>query len=345
MIRVFVVDDSQICCELLSDQLEEDGDIEVIDIAASGVEALAKLAATNPDVVTVDLNMPGMDGLTLIETIMARDPRPIIVVTGLDARERDLAVAATERGALGLVNKVGPADAEASAALRESVRRLANVDVGEPAPRSSSSGSGAKWPAPRAADRHATPIVAFGSSAGGPKALFPVLDALPPQLPAALAVAHHLPPDFVSAFSRLLRSRIQFEVCIAHEPVEPEPGVLVLAPGGTDLVLEDGRLRSRAARPGALACPRVDVLFESLAGVAGAHVGVVLSGLGDDGSRGLAAMRDAGKLTIVQDRATATVWGMPRAALGSALEVLNTHEIDEAITRWLRKRGPSGRSG
>lgn len=343
MIRVLVVDDSEICRELLTDQLEADGDIEVVDDAASGAEALDKLGLANPDVVTVDLNMPGMDGLTLIESIMNRDPRPIIVVTGLDARERDLAVAATERGALGLVNKIGPDDVEGSKAIRASVRRLAEVEVGRVVQREVETDVGSNWPAPRTSDRQHTPIVAFGSSAGGPKALFEVLDALPATLPAALAVAHHLPPDFVSAFARLLRSRIHFEVRIANEPVTPEPTVLVLAPGGMDLVVEDGKFHPRPSGSDSLACPSVDALFHSLAQTPGAHVGVVLSGLGDDGSRGLAAMRDANKLTIAQHRATATVWGMPRAAQSSAIEILNTHEIDDAVTAWLRDRAPRRR--
>lgn len=339
MIRVLLVDDSEICRELLTEQLEADGDIRVVETAASGQQALAKLAAANPDVVTVDLNMPGMDGLTLIETIMRNDPRPIIVVTGLDARERDLAVAATERGALGLVNKVGPEDVLASKAIRASVRSLAGAVVQRTVPAVVEPPVGAKWPLVRADDRRHTPIVAFGSSAGGPKALFEILDALPPTLPAALAVAHHLPADFVSAFARLLRSRVHYDVQIADAPLVPEPTVLVLAPGGANLVLDDGRFCPRPSATGALACPSVDMLFHSLAQAPGAHVGVVLSGLGDDGSRGLRAMQAAGKLTIAQHRATATVWGMPRAALASAVEVLNTHEIDDVITAWVAERG------
>jgi two-component system chemotaxis response regulator CheB len=338
MIRVMVVDDSEICRELLVDQLEQDGDIEVVEAVASGQQALAKLAAANPDVVTVDLNMPGMDGLTLIETIMRTNPRPIIVVTGLDARERDLAVAATERGALGLVNKVGAGE-PGSAEIRASVRWLAGVEVqasGRPAP---AVATPSNWPPAQAQDRAHLPIVGFGSSAGGPKALFEILEALPRTLPAALAVAHHLPPDFVSAFARLLRSRAHFDVVVASEPTAPEPAVLVLAPGGSDLVFEDGRFKPRPAHASALACPSVDVLFHSLASAPGAHVGVVLSGLGDDGSRGLRAMRGANKLTIAQHRATATVWGMPRAAQSAAVEVLNTHEIDDVISAWVHDRG------
>ena len=340
MIRVLVVDDSLICSELLAEQLEADGDIEVVECAASGDEALERLSAANPDVVTVDLNMPGMDGLTLIETIMSRDPRPIIVVTGLDAHERDLAIEATERGALELVNKAAADDERASAAIRASVRKLAHVAVSRVAPRSARASKTIEWPALLARDRDHLPVLGFGSSAGGPKALFEILSALPPDTPAALAVAHHLPPDFVSAFSRLLVSRARFEVVVANKPTKPERGVLVLAPGGSDLALRDGMLCAERPNAGSLACPRIDVLFESLAAAPGAHVGVVLSGLGDDGSRGLAAMREAGKLTITQHRATATVWGMPRAAMSSAIEILNTPEIDDAITRWLHERAP-----
>lgn len=338
MIRVLVVDDSDICAEVLSEQLEADGDIEVVDTANSGRWALAKLAKANPDVVTVDLNMPGMNGLGLIEQIMSSDPRPIIVVTGLDAHERDLAVAATTRGALELVNKVGPEDTEASAALRASVRRLATIVVCRIAPKSARPVIGSTWPEPRVDDRRFTPIIGFGSSAGGPKALFEVLDGLPSELPATIAVAHHLPPDFASAFARLLRSRIHFGIRVAHNPIEPEPGILVLPPGGTDLVFEGGLLQARRSVPRALICPCVDVLLTSLAAAPGAHVGIVLSGLGDDGRVGLAAMQAAGKLTIVQHRASAAVWGMPRAALPSALAVLANNEIGDAITRWLGER-------
>lgn len=339
MIRVMVVDDSLICSELLTDQLEADGDIEVVETASSGAEALERLGPANPDVVTVDLNMPGMDGLTLIETIMSRDPRPIIVVTGLDARERDLAVAATERGALELVNKAAADDESASEAIRASVRRLSTVAVKKVAPRAEAADAKSDWPKPRPEDAGHLPILGFGSSAGGPKALFEILAGLPRDLRAAIAVAHHLPPDFVSAFSRLLLSRASFTVEVAHEPVVPEPGVLVLAPGGSDLVFSQGAFRAQRPQAGSTACPRVDVLFESLARAAGPHVGVVLSGLGDDGARGLATMQGAGKLTIVQHRATATVWGMPRAAMGAAAEVLNTHEIDGVLCRWLDARG------
>ena len=338
-IRVLVVDDSEICGELLTAQLEADGDIEVVDTASSGLAALTKLARANPDVVTVDLNMPGMNGLALIEQIMSRDPRPIIVVTGLDAHERDLAVAATARGALELVNKRGAGDLEASAALRASVRRLAGVAVGRipTTPRGATLGS--SWPPPRAANRHVTPIVGFGSSAGGPKPLFDILDALPPTCPATTAVAHHLPPDFAAAFARLLRSQVHFGIRVADAPVDPTPGTWWCRPPAAIW-------RSRPVGSWPPSCHRVAAVsarrrvVEPLAAAPGAHVGVVLSGLGDDGgprARGHARGRQADNRPGPRQRCRC-LGHATRAALPSALEALDTSEIASAITRWLAQR-------
>ncbi len=338
MIRVLVVDDSPLCREVLTDQLEHEGDIMVAGEAESGEQAIDRIAELAPDVVTLDIQMPGMGGLAAIEALMVHFPRPILVVTGLDTRERDLAVAATRRGALALASKAAYSDLVGAAHLRTSVRRLAAIRVDARDPGERSQRTRVAWPNP--APSSATPILAIGCSAGGPKALAELLDELPPNLAACLAVANHLPADFVSAYARLLETQHHFAVTLAHTPVEPERGTIVLAPGGCDLVYSAGRLVGVPSSPDAIWCPRVDALFESLAQAPGAHVGVVLSGLGNDGTRGLAAMRSADKLTIVQDRASASVWGMPRAALGSATEVLATAAMPELLLRWLASRGP-----
>jgi two-component system chemotaxis response regulator CheB len=338
MIRVLVVDDSAICRELLCEQLERDGDITVVGEAESGEQALDRVVMLRPDVVTLDIQMPGMGGLATIEAIMARHPRPIIVVTGLDTRERELAVAATRRGALALASKAAYDDVIGADHLRTSVRRLASIEVSAREPSVHSERPRIAWPTPEPSTT--TPIVAIGCSAGGPKSLAELLDALPGDLSACLAIANHLPADFVSPYARLLESQHTFTVVLANTPVEPEPGTIVLAPGGCDLVHVDGCLVGQRSRPDALWCPRVDELLDSLASAPGAHVGVILSGLGSDGTRGLAAMRANHKLTIVQDQASASVWGMPRAALASAIEVLSTLEIADAIVRWLASRNP-----
>lgn len=336
MIRVLVVDDSEICREVLAEQLERDGDIAVVGEADSGERALEQLPALVPDVVTLDIQMPGMGGLMTIETIMRRHPRPILVVTGLDTREQDLAVAATRRGALALANKAAYEDSVGSEHLRTSVRRLASAEFGTRGSTERSDHPAIVWPSPRPSA--AMPIIGIGCSAGGPKALSELLDHLPNDLGACIAVANHLPAEFAAAYARLLESQHPFTVRVATTPIAPEPGVIVLAPGGCDLVLLDGRLIGRPARPDALWCPRVDALLDSLARAPGAHAGVILSGLGSDGTLGLAAMRAEHKLTIVQDQASAAVWGMPRAALGAAVEVLGTVEIAAVLQRWLAVR-------
>ncbi|NVB38243.1 response regulator [Pseudenhygromyxa sp. WMMC2535] len=338
MIRVLVVDDSMICRELLADQLEADGDIEVVAMAEGGRAGLAELAKREIDLVTVDIQMPGMTGLELIEAIMDRSPKPIIVVTSLDEREQDLALEATTRGALALARKAPSEDLEAASELRARVRKLAGVEVSRIEPRRARAKSASPAPADQAAGgsgagssgarasaaRKRLPIIGLGSSAGGQNALFEILDRLTPEFTGCIAVAQHLPPEFVTAFARLIRSRSGYYVHIANEPVDPEPRMVVLAPGGYDLLLEGGKLCARPCRPGEANRPRIDVLFRSLAAGEGEHVGVVLSGMGTDGAKGLLAMREAGKLTLVQDRNSAAVWGMPGAAcaMEAAMEVL-----------------------
>ncbi|MFV8754017.1 chemotaxis protein CheB [Nannocystaceae bacterium ST9] len=335
---MLVVDDSSICREVLIDILERDHDIEVVGEAASGEQALDRMASLAPDVITLDIQMPGMGGLAAIEAIMARQPKPILVVTGLDTRERDLAVEATRRGALALANKVSDDDPVGAKHLRESVRRLAAIEVEDQATIDLPTSAHRVWPTPAASST--TPILAFGCSAGGPKALAEVLDALPRDLPASIAIANHLPADFVSAYARLLWTQHRFPVALADTPLAPEPGTIVLAPGGCDLVLVDGHFVGQRSRSDALWCPRVDLLFESVAAAPGAHVGVVLSGLGSDGARGLSMMRARDKLTLVQSQRSASVWGMPNAAVGSAVEILATAEIPRTIVRWLELRAP-----
>jgi two-component system chemotaxis response regulator CheB len=347
MIRILIVDDSTICRDVLADILEREGDIEVVGEAASGEQALGRIETLAPDVITLDIQMPGMGGLATIDEIMRRSPRPILVVTGLDTRERDLAVEATRRGAHAVANKVSIDDGEGAASLRATVRSLAGSDFrakrdeGAKAPTqglaapSEDVHAGASWPTPLAGD--AVPILAFGCSAGGPKALSEILDALPRDLEACIAIANHLPADFAAPYARLLWSQHRFPVSVAESPTPPERGTIVLAPGGCHLVLREGAFVAEPA-PSTSACPSVDRLFESIAASPGAHAGVILSGLGSDGARGLAAMRSAGQLTIAQSRESASVWGMPRAAASIAVEVLATQDIPRTLLRWLDLR-------
>ena len=337
-VRVVIVDDSAICRALLRDALEADGDIDVVGEAANAVDALTLARTCAPSLVTMDIHMPGIDGLEAVARLMAETPCPILVVTGLPADPTDTIVfEATRRGALDVVAKPVAGDRVAARALRERVRFLARVPVVRhlaPTPRPAASFAPTRAP---------IRIAGLVASAGGPTALAAVLAELPRELPLCLAVVQHLPVGFAAAFARFLASRTALTVCIADGATAAAPGTVVLAPDDRHLVAISA---SRLGVIDSPACgghrPAGDVLLRSLAQIHGARcAGVVLSGIGKDGSDGLGAIRAAGGVTIAQDAATSAVFGMPRAAVecGAALHVLAIDAIGPALRALGARRG------
>jgi two-component system chemotaxis response regulator CheB len=336
--RVLVVDDSAIAREVLADLLEEDGDLRVIGTAADGDAAIREVVALRPDVVTMDIQMPGGGGLTAIEQIMARNPVPIVVVSARVRDDQTLPFEAVRRGALEVAIKpVVPADA---VALRAAVRRVAGIPV---VPHVHALRAARAVVAPPPSVLSQTPlaprVVGIAASAGGPAALDVVLSALPATLPACVAVVQHLPPGFVASFATYLRSRTPLEVVLA-EPglgVEIRPGRLVLAAGEYHLVAATPRLLAASSEPPLRGHrPSATLLFSSLARQLGDRaMGVILTGIGDDGALGLAELRACGALTVGQDEETSAVYGMPSAALkaGAVSRVLPLPEIAAAIRR------------
>jgi two-component system, chemotaxis family, protein-glutamate methylesterase/glutaminase len=342
MTRVLIVDDSMIARDVLSDLIEEDGDLRVIGTAADGEAAVSAVAGLAPDVVTMDIQMPGGDGLTAIEQIMARNPVPIVVVSARARDDQTLPFEAISRGALEVAVKPSmPGDA---AALRAAIRRVAGIPV---IPHVRALRTARSMPPPPVFYYPNRPrVVGLGSSAGGPAALDVVLGALPANLPACVAIVQHLPPGFVASFATYLRSRTPLEVVLA-EPgasVEARAGRLVLAAGDHHLVATSPRLLSAIPDPPWRGHrPSVSVLFSSLARQLGDRaVGVILTGIGDDGASGLAEMRARGAMTMAQDEKTSVVYGMPSAAvkLGAAVRVLPLQDIAAAIRNAVE--GPAG---
>jgi two-component system chemotaxis response regulator CheB len=335
MTRVLVVDDSAIARDALADHLEADGDLRVVGTAADPDTAIAAVAELRPDVVTMDIQMPGGGGLAAIEQIMARTPVPIIVVSARARDDQTLPFEAVSRGALEVaVKPMLPADA---AALRAAVRRVAGIPV---VPHVRALRAGRASPPLRAPLPPHTPrIVGIAASAGGPAALEVVLGALPATLPACVAVVQHLPAGFVSSFATYLRSRTPLEVVLV-EPganVEVRPGRLVLAAGDHHLVAASARMFAASTEPPLRGHrPSATTMFGSLARVFGDRaIGVILTGIGDDGAAGLGELRAQGALTLGQDEATSAVYGMPSAAvkLGAVARVLPLPEIAPAIRR------------
>jgi len=339
LIRVLVVDDSAIAREALAGELEDDEEMRVVGTAADGDEAIAAVAELRPDVVTMDIQMPGGGGLLAIEQIMARTPVPIVVVSARARHDQTLSFEAVSRGALEVaVKPAGPSDA---AALRAAVRRVAGIPVIPHVRALRTQRIPLPPPAPPAVPTlsRAPTIVGLAASAGGPAALDVVLGALPASLPACVAIVQHLPPGFVSSFATYLRSRTPLEVTLVEPgpPVEAKPGRLLLAAGDHHLVASSPRMFLASSDPPLRGHrPSASILFSSLARVHGdLAIGVILTGIGDDGASGLAELRARGALTLGQDEATSAVYGMPSAAVkqGAVSRVLPLPEIAGAIRR------------
>ena len=327
-VKVLVVDDSIVCRAALRVMLEQDPDIEVVGEAGDGVEALEQLEKLAPSLITLDLQMPRMDGLTAIEEITRRRPTPILVITDLPTLDGiDAAFAALSRGALELILKptAWPAGSQDQAqSLADRVKRLARVKVGGPRP-ASLPAIATPLPLPPLGLKPPR-VVGIGASTGGPGALARVLEDLPATLTAPVLVVQHMDPAFSEFFSVWLARKARRPLRLAVHGERLQDGEILVAPQGLDLTVDpEGRVGLLEAKPRALHCPSVDALFSSLAQSFGDRaVGVLLTGMGQDGAEGMRQLHRQGAITIAQDEASCVVYGMPRAAaeLGAVDHVL-----------------------
>jgi two-component system, chemotaxis family, protein-glutamate methylesterase/glutaminase len=333
-VRVVIVDDSPIARRVLRAVLEADGDIVVVGEAGSGEEGLRLIQSLAPDLATIDLAMPGMNGLDAITWIMAKHPIPLLVVTGQKLKlEEDLVFQAVQRGALDVTTK--PRLAE-GAELREKVRTLASVPVVRHISASF------RQQIPQAPPRPSEPprtcrLVGIAASAGGPGAVATVLGALPAGFGACVAVVQHLPAGYAGRFARFLAESTKLQVICVDGRTPIAPATVLVAPDTRHLVAaSEVELVPSDDAPLDGHRPSATLLFRSLARVFGPRAaGVVLSGIGRDGADGLADLRAAGGLTVAQDEATSAVYGMPRAAResGAATHVLPLPEIAPLLAR------------
>jgi two-component system chemotaxis response regulator CheB len=330
-IRVVVVDDSPTQRAHLVALLEEEGDIEVVAEASTRADAIEAVLRAAPDVVTMDLEMPGtlpgdeLAGIRAIRTIMASHPVPILVVTiHAENSESTAPIEALAAGAAEVQPRPQSSGDPSGSALRERVRALRDVRVApREAPRAGPQ---------RAGNGHA--VIALGASIGGPPALAAVLSKLR-GLPAPMLVVQHIHRDFVQSFTSWLRDNTGLPAEIAQHRAQALPGHVYVAPAGAHLKLDTDGTLALDRTPDISHRPSVDELFRSVAASAGeGAVAVLLTGMGDDGAHGLMEVRERGGTTIVQDAETSAVYGMPQAAAhGSAGQVLPLEEIGPAVLR------------
>jgi two-component system chemotaxis response regulator CheB len=316
-IKVLVVDDSALIREVLSRTLGKDGDIVVVGTAEDPIEAREKIKRLSPDVVTLDIEMPNMNGLQFLSKLMKLHPLPVVMVSTLTTKGASETLLALELGAVDFVAKpsidlAGGLEAF-GANLREKVRHAAQSDV---------RGRAMRAEPPRVAVRTASApngaLIAIGASTGGVEAIRAVLAQMPADCPP-IVIAQHMPPGFTSRFAARLDELTELRVVEAEDRMPLLPGHAYVAPGDHHLRVEksSGQLKCRVTQDDLTSGhrPSVDVLFESVAKqVKAMAVGAILTGMGRDGARGLKMMREAGAYTVGQSPSSALVYGMPRVA-------------------------------
>ena len=349
-IRVLIVDDSAIVRRILSEALSGESDIEVVGTAPDPYVARDKILALEPDVLTLDIEMPRMDGLTFLKKLMHFHPMPTIIISSLAQPSCLAALQALEFGAVEVLAKPGGpySVGELRQSLAQKVRAAAAARIRLPEP-----AGAAREAKPSAPARLAAPVLppgtvlAIGASTGGTEAIATVLTRLPQSCPG-IVITQHIPAQFSRAFANRLNGLCAMDVKEAEDGDTLRSGLALVAPGDFHMLLRhSGGRYYVSVKTGPRVCyqrPSVDVLFSSVAEAAGAEaVGVLLTGMGNDGAQGLLRMRQAGARTIAQNEATCVVYGMPReaVALGAVAQVLPLTAIAEAMLAARGRRDPA----
>jgi two-component system chemotaxis response regulator CheB len=341
--HVLVVDDSAVVRQAFSMLLSRQFSI---DTAADPLIAERRIRKQSPSVIVLDLQMPRMDGFTFLRRIMRSDPLPVVICSTAAAQGSETAMRALEEGAVDVILKpsVGVREflEESAMLLADTLRAAAQARVGRRSSMAVTKRLSADVVLPAATPRRTSstqPIVALGASTGGTEALRSIIESLPANAPATLVV-QHMPEGFTAAFAKRLDALARVEVKEAAHGDVVAPGLVLIAPGNKHMLLRrNGHRHSVEIIDGPLVSrhrPSVDVLFRSVAQSAGpTALGVILTGMGDDGAAGLAELRAAGAHTIAQDEASSVIFGMPREAIaiGAAVDVLPLHHIPLAILR------------
>lgn len=355
-IKVLVVDDSALVRSLLTQIINAEPDMEVVGTAPDPLVARAKIKELNPDVLTLDVEMPRMDGIAFLEKLMRLRPMPVVMVSSLTERNSYLTLHALELGAVDFITKprIGIAGGllEYGHLIVEKIRTASGVCMSSHTPSAAARlaverkhTADAVLPVQRRTYSSTEKIIAIGASTGGTEALRKLLAAMPPDSPG-IVVTQHMPETFTRAFAHRLNSQCRITVKEAEENDRLLPGHVFIAPGNRHLIVErsgaDYRVKLSDGPPVNRHRPAVDVLFRSVANSAGSNaIGVILTGMGDDGAAGMLEMKEAGARTFAQDEKSCVVFGMPKEAIarGAVDEILDLHAIPQRLLGYLGGSG------
>jgi len=320
-IRVLIVDDSAVVRKVFSEELSRERGIEVVGTAPDPYVARDKIVKLKPDVVTLDIEMPRMDGLTFLKKLMKHYPLPVIIVSSLTQKGSKLAMEALDNGALEVICKPTAAYSvgDMSVQLADKIRAIARVNVQKHAASDSNDAAPALTEVSQALSATTNKLIAIGASTGGTEAIKAVLTSMPPNSPG-IVIVQHMPAKFTTSFAERLDSLCAIKVSEAQDGDSVVNGQALLAPGNYHMLLKRSGARYYVdVKTGPLVHhqrPAADVLFRSVAKYAGANaVGIILTGMGADGAAGMLEMKKAGAQTIAQDEESCVVFGMPKEAI------------------------------
>lgn len=347
-IKVLIVDDSSFVRKALLRIFDSDPDIEVVGAAGSGKEAIEKVLILNPDVLTLDINMPGMDGLETLKILMESRPTPVLMLSQFTRQGAELTLKALELGAMDFVDKSSTGMMDFFDLAREIIAKVKSMAGRRPIKVKAYADTPSSIRTKGVVD-----VVAIGASTGGPLALQMVLPKFPGDINFAILVVQHMPRGFTGPLAKRLDAICDIHVKEAEEFQMVSPGTALIAPGGlhmkTQKVLTSGassglagasvvqgKIRLDLEPPDVMHRPSVDVLFQSVAECYGSRsIGVILTGMGSDGAKGMTAIREKGGVTLAQDEATSAIFGMPRVAImnNAVDKVLPVTSMAEEIMR------------
>ncbi len=345
MIKVLIIDDSAVVRKVLSKELSKFKDIEIVGTAVDPYVARDKIVKLKPDVITLDLEMPRMDGLTFLAKLMRFYPMPVVVLSSLTPKNSETALKSLDLGAVDVLCKPGDAYStlDVSQSLAGAIRTAASARINYNPEKSHGPVKVAQSSILLSKTTHK--VIAIGASTGGTKAIEVVLRGMPATSPGTVIV-QHMPENFTTSFAHRLNEISPMEVREARDNDHVVPGVALIAPGNYHMVLRrNGAIYTVKIKDGPRVHyqrPAVDVLFQSVAKTAGTNaVGTLLTGMGMDGAKGLLAMKEHGAYTMAQDEATSVVFGMPKEAIkmGAANKVVPLQNVSQAIINALQGNG------